>query len=90
MGYYIRVLGLSNNHVPVAELRARLKAEGLTSSLTIEAGDETDWTEILLRDDETDIALIEKNVVAPESLGEEEIAEFIEELEEARPASAAN
>src|SRR5437867_14941 len=89
MGYYIRVLAEKPDLVTVPELRDRLEAEGLDVDLVVD-GDEDAWEQIILQHVDGDpIALVERNPVAPGTLGQEEIEEFREALEEALPRSAA-
>jgi len=58
--------------------------------LSLEAGDASDWTQLVLRHKQgSDIALIERDLVAPGSLGEEEIAEFVDDVKDEKPESAA-
>ena len=89
MGYYIRVLGRKNVFVPVAELRACLP---LNSKVEIheETSDHDGWSQLILRHLEGPyIALVERNPVVPGELGGDEINEFVEEAQDAKPASAA-
>ena len=90
MGYYVRVLGVRDELVPARKLRSAIAEEALSAELEIESGDESAWSEILIERPGGDpVAVLERNVVAPGELAEEEIQEFIEELEGARPESAA-
>ena len=88
MGYYIRVFGLKDAAVNPTQLNEQLAAEGLTGRVNVVEGTDDSWTELLLTG-ASDIAAIERNLVSPGSLGEEEIEEFLEEIESARPKSAA-
>src|SRR5881398_3550554 len=88
MGYYLRLLAPSDDLPDFNQLA--MSVIGMPGvSLAIEAGDPDDWTQLLLaHDDETPIAQIERNLVAPDELGEEEIAELLDEIDDAKPASA--
>ncbi len=87
MGYYIRVLAESDRKAPLQEIRTVL---GPKFELVVEEGDEQDWRQLLLKHvDGPEIALIERDPVQPGELGEEEIAEQMEELGHYQPKSAA-
>jgi hypothetical protein len=87
MGYYVRVLALKTDTPSLAELRSHLP-EG--QELQVEAGEETEWSELILRHKAgPEIALIERNPVVPGELGEEELNEFIQEIPGEKPESAA-
>jgi hypothetical protein len=89
MGYYTRVLSKHPQCLPLEQVDAALRAEFPTAVLKLEAGEPTSWTELLLSHaDGTEIAVIERNAVGDHTLGQDEIAEFIEGLGSARPASA--
>jgi hypothetical protein len=58
--------------------------------LNLEAGDEFNWSQLVLGHKQgSEIALIEKDSASPGSLGEAEIAEFVDEVRDEKPASAA-
>ena len=88
MGYYIRLLSPSDALPPYRQLRDSLSPFD-SVALAVEDGDEADWKQLLVAHaDETPIASIERNVVRGGELGAEEIAEFLEEIEDCKPASA--
>jgi hypothetical protein len=90
MPYYIRVLAESDAVVPVAQLRVRLKKDGVSALLDVEDGSDDDWYSLLLRhEDGAEIALVERNLVHSEELGAEEIAEFLDEVSDLKPKTAA-
>lgn len=91
MGYYVRVLAEKAEVIPVSEIQKRLDQEGLVVRADLEAGKANDWWQIVLRhqSDGVEITSIERDVVDPGELGESEIEEFLEEIEDARPESAA-
>jgi hypothetical protein len=88
MGYYIRLLAPTEVVPNFATLRSAVAAKtGI--SLSLESGDEDDWSQLLLEhDDDTPIASIERNVVEPGELGAKEIEEFLVSIQDCRPASA--
>jgi hypothetical protein len=89
MGYYIRLLAPRASAPAVSDLESALKRfKGI--ALKVEAGSATNWEQLVLEHaDGTAIAAMERNLVKKGELGEEEIAQFMEELEEGEPASAA-
>jgi len=90
MGYYTRVLSTKAGCIHVSALQTALSDAGLGGTIEVEAGDSSDWTELVLRHaDGVEIAAIERNPVTKGSLGREEIAEFRAEVADAEPQSAA-
>jgi hypothetical protein len=68
------------------ELAQFVRAEHSNYNLTIEDGSEEEWETLLLSgDDGIEVALLERNPVLDGSLGQDEIAEFIEETQECKP-----
>jgi hypothetical protein len=86
MGYYIRVLAASADEIPIGALREAAKP----ALIEIATGSDNSWSELILTHASGDeIAIIERNPVIDDELGAEEIAEFIEEVAECKPRSAA-
>lgn len=86
MAQTVRVLAESDHPVPLSELRTILPER---TELVVEEGDDFDWTQLLLRHaGGPEIALIEREVVAPGEWGEHELAELIREMEHSRPLRA--
>lgn len=91
MGYYIRVFAEKEDIITVPQIRHWLQREELKITLLVEDGDEDSWHQITLkRTRGKELVTIERDLVEPGSLGEAEIQEFLEELTEAKPKSAAN
>jgi hypothetical protein len=89
MGYYTRVLTKRDAGPSFDELVAALRAVHPRMVLACEDANSTLWETLLLsHPDGREIAAIEKNLVAPGTLGEDEVAEFIEAIGDCRPASA--
>ncbi len=89
MPYYIRVLSTSTEPPTFAELNRALKEAGTSAQLTVEEGNGEAWDAIAVADSEgSEVAVIERNLVKPDSLGEEELEEFVEEIGEALPVTA--
>lgn len=88
MGYYIRVLGIRDVPLSIETLRACLP-EKPAVEINEEGSNRSGWSQLILRhNDGTEIAIVERNPVVPGELGAEEIGEFIDEVQDARPASA--
>jgi hypothetical protein len=70
------------------ELEQLMRVQHPQYKLGVEEGSEEDWIALLLTDnDDVEVALLERNPVSPGSVGEDEIADFIEDTEDALPAS---
>jgi hypothetical protein len=88
MGYYIRVLGTKDVPLPIATLRACLPVDSEVE-LIEENSDQAAWVQSILRHkDGTEIAVVERNPVILGELGADEIGEFVDEVQDAQPASA--
>jgi hypothetical protein len=88
MGYYTRVLSKDEEFPPFAELADFIRDEHPEFRLTIEEGGEEEWEVLLLSSvDEIEVALLERNPVSDGSIGQDEIAEFLEELQDCKPRS---
>lgn len=88
MGYYIRVLGRRDVPLSGVTLRACLPVDSAIE-LNEEGSGQAGWSQLILRHrDGTEIAVIERNPVIPGELGAEEIGEFVDEVQDAQPASA--
>ncbi|HET6253229.1 MAG TPA: hypothetical protein VFE32_04120 [Puia sp.] len=88
MGYFIRVLGIYEDAVPLDELNAALKQEGLAAS--IEADHHEDPWSVLEVATKSGLKLtqIEKNFVFPGCLAQAELDEFRLLIREHQPLSA--
>jgi hypothetical protein len=70
------------------DLAQLIRAEHPEYKLTIEEGSEEEWDVLLLAGiDEVEVALIEFNRVTDGSVGQDEIADFLEDLQDCRPKS---
>jgi len=88
MGSYIRVLAESDRKAPLQEIRTVL---GPKFQLVVEEGDEQDWRQLLLKHaDGPEIALIERDPVVPGEIGEQEIDEQMEDVQQFQPKSASD
>ncbi len=86
MGYYTRVLSKDSEFPSVSELSQRLRADHSEYRLTMEEGTEEEWESALLSGtDGVEVAIVERNPVYDGSVGQDEIADFIEDLYEAKP-----
>jgi hypothetical protein len=89
MGYRIRVLGTNALRPPVTSLRESLKDSNSRAVVKVETGQGDNWEQLVLSHPRgPEIALIECNPVVEGELGEEELAEFISEIEHYQPLSA--
>jgi hypothetical protein len=86
MGYYTRVLSKDEIFPSFEELSQFVRSEHPAYRLTIEDGTEQEWETLLLSgNDDVEVALIERNPVLDGSIGQDEIAEFIEETQDCKP-----
>jgi len=88
MAYYTRVLSKDEEFPEFDELAQFLRGEHPDYKLTVEEGTEEEWEILLLSgDDEVEVALIERRPVYDGSIGQDEIADFIEDLWDVKPES---
>ena len=84
MAYYTRVFSQDEEFPPFDELAQWVRTEHPDYKLNIEDGTEDEWETLLLSgNDEVEVALIERIPV----FDPEDVAEFIDELEECKPES---
>jgi len=89
MGYYTRILTPSTKRVSVDVIHQALRAENLSAEIAIEEEEHGSWLQLAVtQPDGTLVTVVEYNEVAPCSLAEEEIAEFLESIEECKPRKA--
>lgn len=88
MGYYTRVLSKDDEFPTLDELAQSIRAEHPDYKLTLEDGTEEEWESLLLSgNDGVEVAVIERNPVAIGSVGQDEVAEFIEDTLDCKPES---
>ena len=88
MSYYTRVLSKLEEYPSLDELAQSISAEHPYYKLTLEAGTEEEWESLLLSGkDGVEVAVIERNPVYDGSVGQDEIADFLEDLRDCRPES---
>lgn len=88
MAYYTRVLSKQEEFPSFEELADVIGVEHPDCKLTIEEGDEQEWETILLSgDDNVEIAVLERLPVFDGSIGQDQIADFIEDTQECKPES---
>jgi hypothetical protein len=88
MGYYTRVLSKDEEFPPFTELAENIRMEHPEYRLTIEEGNEEEWENLLLSGiDEVEVAVIERNPVYDGSIGQDEIADFVEDIQDCKPKS---
>jgi len=88
MSYYTRVLSKDAEFPAFEELAQLIRDNHPDYKLTIEEGDEEEWETLLLSgNDEVEVALLERNPVADGSIGQDEIADFLEDTQDSKPES---
>jgi hypothetical protein len=86
MAYYTRVLSKDEEFPSLEELQALLAEHHSSYKLTVEDGEEEEWETLLLSgNDEVEVAVIERSLVEDGSLGQDQIADFLEDLEDCKP-----
>jgi hypothetical protein len=90
VGFYIRVLGTKAEQPDFDYLRNSLAESSSTAVLKLETGTQTNWEQLVLTHaNGPEIAILEYNSVITGGLGQEELEEFIAEVEHYQPRSAA-
>jgi hypothetical protein len=88
VAYYTRVLSKDEEFPAFEELANLIRSEHQDFRLTIEEGTEEEWNALLLSSvDEVEVALLERNPVSDGSIGQDEIADFLEDLQDCKPKS---
>jgi hypothetical protein len=88
VGYYTRVLSKQEEFPTLDELAQSIRTDHPEYNLTVESGTEEEWESLLLSgNDDVEVAVVERNPVANGSLGQDEIAEFLEETADCKPKS---
>jgi hypothetical protein len=89
MGYYLRVLSQRPERMSLADLQSRLKTTAPKATLTVEDGDQSNWTQLLVAVGDRDVCeLICDLDEGPDCLLREETSEFVAEIANGRPQSA--
>jgi hypothetical protein len=88
MSYYTRVLSKQEEFPSFEELAQVVRDGHPDYKLTVESGEDEDWESLLLSgNDEVEVAVLERNSVYDGSTGQDEIADFLEELQDCKPES---
>jgi hypothetical protein len=88
MPYYSRVLSKDEAFPAFEELAELIRAQHPDFRLSIESGDEEEWESLLLSSvDEVEVAVVERNPVFDGSTGQDEIADFLEDIQDCKPQS---
>jgi hypothetical protein len=86
MPYYTRVLSKLEDFPLFDELADLLRGDHPDCRLSLEEGVEEEWDSLLLATtDQVEIAVLERNPVYDGSVGQDEIADFLEDLDGAKP-----
>jgi hypothetical protein len=89
MGYYIRILSKRPERMPFSELRGQMAKAMAGVELELEDGDETGWAQVLVKHDGADVCELTCDLDGgDDSLVREEAAEFVDEIQGEKPASA--
>lgn len=89
MPYYSRVLSKDDEFPSFEELAEFVRSEHPDFKLNIEEGTEEEWEILLLSsNDEIEVAMLERNPVMDGSMGQDQIADFLEDLVDCKPNSA--
>lgn len=88
MGYHTRVLSKDEEFPPFEELAQFIRTEHPEYKLVIEDESEQGWETLLLSGhDEVEVAVIEREPVGDGSTGQDEIADFVEDIRDCKPES---
>ena len=88
MANFTRVLSRLEEYPSFEEMADLIRDEHPSCRLALEEGDEDEWEILLLSGKENlEIALVERNSVYSGSLGQDEIADFLEDLQDCKPES---
>jgi len=86
MPYYTRVLTKQEEFPSLEELAQFVRSEHPGYKLTLEDGTEEDWESLLLSgDDEVEVAVLERSPVFDGSSGQDDVADFIIDIEDCKP-----
>ena len=86
MPYYTRVLSKDTDFPSIDELSQSLLSNHRDYKLTIEEGDEEEWESLLLSSsDEVEVAVLGRHPVYDGSVGQDEIADFLEDTHDSKP-----
>jgi hypothetical protein len=88
--YYTRVLSKDEEFPAFEELAEFIRGTHPDFKLTLESGEEEEWESLLLSgNDEVEVAVLERNPVFDGSTGQDEIADFLEDIQDCQPESGA-
>jgi hypothetical protein len=88
VAYYTRVLSKQEDFPSFEELARLIRETHPDFKLSIESGEEEEWESLLLSSiDEVEVAVIERNPVYDGSTGQDEVADFLEEIQDCKPES---
>ena len=88
MSFFCRVFTKEISKIEITDFENAVK--GMGARVKIHETDEKGWKSLLLEDkDGIPVCFLDRDEVLAESIGEEEICEFLEEMETARPKAAA-
>ena len=90
MGYYIRVLGITDPNIHIDELIKGLSNDGLTAKFDLDPTERADNQTVIgvANSEGEELMQIERNLVIEGELGQEELEEFREDIKDCKPNSA--
>jgi hypothetical protein len=90
LAYSTRVLSKDEEFPSFEELAEFIRAGHPDYRLTVESGEDEEWETLLLASvDEVEVAVLERNPIFDGSTGQDEIADFLEDIQDCRPESGA-
>jgi len=86
LAHHSRILSKGEDYPFFDQLAQFLRSQHPGFRLILEEGSEDEWETLLLSsDDEVEVALIQRNPVFDGSIGQDEIADFLEDLHDCKP-----
>lgn len=91
MGYFIRILSRNRQKLDFEHIIRSFAEDGVTATIVFEdQQDHENWTAFdVLNSQGTIVTRIEREIIEPGSLGQDEIYEFLEEIKDCQPVSGA-
>lgn len=91
MGYYIRILSKNDKPISIEQIKNRIKNDKIKVKIQIDDYKEgVYWEQFIVSHEEgREICVVERNDVSTDSLGQEELNEFLEDVINYEPKKAA-
>lgn len=89
MGYFIRVLSRTDEDVAIESIEEHLADNELVGKIELEEVQDGCWSRFIVsHENNMEICVVEKDSVIENSLGQEEIEEFLDEISDYHPKTA--